>query len=111
MLHEILQAACARSAIGSRIDIWCRQIETHWIEVAITDSSQIPAALIQAINQGHRWDNLEPSPIHDPASRNLMICHLLAEQMGVDFNLFPLEDQRLMSRIVLPIANSHGRNE
>lgn len=36
-----------------------------------------------------------------------MICKMLADQMAAEFHLFALEDQRIMSRIALPIAMAH----
>jgi GAF domain-containing protein/signal transduction histidine kinase len=108
MLYEILLGACERSVVSTRVDIWCRQMDPSWIEIAITDSSQLSAALIESINHGHRWDNLQPSPMDDTAGRHLMICKMLALQMGAEFSIFALEDQRIMSRIVLPIANATG---
>jgi GAF domain-containing protein/signal transduction histidine kinase len=108
MLYEILLGACERSTVSSRVDIWCRQMDPSWIEIAITDSSQLSEALIESINHGHRWDNLQPSPMDDTAGRHLMICKMLALQMGAEFSIFALEDQRIMSRIVLPIANGGG---
>ncbi|MBE9030543.1 GAF domain-containing protein [filamentous cyanobacterium LEGE 11480] len=106
ILYEILCGACQRSAISSRVDIWCRQVDSSWIEVAITDSSDLDNQLIEAINHGHSWDNLNPSPMDQREGRHLMICKMLAQSMGADFSIFPLEDQRIMSRIILPIADS-----
>jgi GAF domain-containing protein len=108
MLYEILLSACERSALSSRVDIWCRQMDPNWIEIAITDNSQLSEALIESINHGHRWDNLQPSPMDDAAGRQLMICKMLAQQMGAEFCLFALEDQRIMSRIVLPMVKDRS---
>jgi GAF domain-containing protein/signal transduction histidine kinase len=108
MLYEILLSACERSALSSRVDIWCRQMDANWIEIAITDSSQLGEALIESINHGHRWDNLQPSPMDDAAGRQLMICKMLAQQMGAEFSIFALEDQRIMSRIVLPMVKDRS---
>jgi hypothetical protein len=109
MLYEILLGACERSAVSSRVDIWCRQMDPSWIEIAITDSSELDASLIEAINHGHHWDNLQPSPMDDATGRHLMICKMLAQQMGAEFSIFALEDQRIMSRVVLPIASATSR--
>jgi GAF domain-containing protein len=108
MLYEILLSACSRSAISSRVDIWCRQMDPNWIEIAITDSSQLSESLIEAINHGHGWDNLQPSPMDDAEGRHLMICKMLAQQMGAEFSIFALEDQRIMSRIVLPLVKDRS---
>lgn len=66
MLYEILHSACSRSAMSSRVDIWCRQMDPNWIEIAITDSSNFSPKLIEAINQGHSWHELTPSALDDP---------------------------------------------
>ncbi|MBD2018955.1 GAF domain-containing protein, partial [Leptolyngbya sp. FACHB-36] len=41
VLYEVLLNASQRSAIGGRIDLWCRQIDNRWLELSITDSGTI----------------------------------------------------------------------
>jgi GAF domain-containing protein len=108
MLYEILLSACNRSPLSSRVDIWCRQMDAQWIEIAITDSSQLSPTLIEAVNHGHGWDNLQPNPMDDTDGRHLMICKMLAQQMGAEFSIFELEDHRIMSRIVLPMIKARS---
>ncbi len=104
IMYEILLSACTRSAVRSRVDIWCRQIEPSWMEVAVTDTSDLDPQLMEAVNYGHRWDDLNPLPMDDQEARHLIICKLLAQEMGAEFTIVRLEDQRIMSRLVLPLA-------
>jgi GAF domain-containing protein len=102
VLYEVLLSACRRSQTGSRVDIWCRQFDPNWVEIAITDTGEVSEYLLQALNGELAWDQLAPSPIDSGTGRHLQICKNLAQQMGADFTLMALEDNRVMSRLMLP---------
>ncbi len=107
LMYEILTSACARSPIGGRVDLWCRQYDQDWIEVAITDHGEADPLLLIALSESEtQLDPLAPSPISDPQHRPLAICQAMAQQMKVRFSLLALEDGRIMSRLLLPL---HGR--
>ncbi len=102
MLYEVLLSACERSQIGSRVDIWCRQFDPNWVEIAITDTGEVSEYLLQALNGELAWDQLAPSPIDSGTGLHLQICKTLAQQMGAEFTLIAMEDHRVMSRLMLP---------
>jgi GAF domain-containing protein len=104
VLYELLLLACQRSQIGGRIDIWCRPLDSCWMEVSITDDGTIEPRLIEDLETGRAVDLLAPSMIDKAPGLHLAICQSLMKQLGAEFNLYKLEDGRLMSRLVLPIG-------
>jgi GAF domain-containing protein len=104
VVYEVLLLACQRSQTGGRIDIWCRNIDEEWIEVAITDDGAIEPRLLEDLEAGRVVDLLAPSMLDKPPGLHLAICQSLMQQMGYPFNLYRLEDGRLMSRLVLAIG-------
>lgn len=104
VLYELLLIACQRANPGGRIDIWCRQIDTQWMEIAITDEGTIEPRLIEDLEAGRAVDLLAPSTLDKAPGLHLAICQSLMQQMGAEFNLFKLDDGRMMSRLVLPIG-------
>ncbi|HTL89959.1 MAG TPA: GAF domain-containing protein, partial [Leptolyngbya sp.] len=104
VLYELLLIACQRANPGERIDIWCRQIDAQWIEIAITDEGTIEPRLIEDLEAGRAIDLLAPSTLDKAPGLHLAICQSLMQQMGAEFNLFKLDDGRIMSRLVLPIG-------
>jgi signal transduction histidine kinase len=109
ILHELVASACLRSQPGSRIDIWCRQVDRNWLELSLTDDGKINPRLIEELQKGRSEDLLAASPLDDPPGLHFAICHALMQQMGGEFSLTRLEDNRILSRILLPIASSSGR--
>jgi GAF domain-containing protein len=107
VLYELLLIACERSQAGGRIDIWCRQIDNRWLELSITDNGQIEPQLIQELEAGRIVDPLAPSLLDQPPGLHLLICQSLMKQIGGEFNLYKLEDERILSRLVLPLANTN----
>ncbi|MFE4106591.1 sensor histidine kinase [Almyronema epifaneia] len=107
ILYELMAAACDRSAVGGRIDIWCRPHNRDWIEVAITDSGIIDDALIEELHSGRPEDLLAPSQLEDPPGLHFAICQALMQKMGGELNLFKLDDGRVLSRVILPIAHKN----
>ncbi|NDJ19621.1 GAF domain-containing protein [Myxacorys almedinensis] len=104
VLYELLLLACQRSHPGGRIDIWCRPLDARWIEVSITDDGTVEPRLIDDLERGRAVDLLAPSLIDKAPGLHLAICQSLMKQLGGEFNLYKLEDGRLMSRLVLPIG-------
>jgi len=106
ILYELLASACQRSPRGGRIDVWCRQLDRQWLELSITDDGSLPPTLIDELNLGRPDDLLSPSALDEPPGLHLAICHGLMQQMGGELSLSILDDKRILSRILLPIANN-----
>ncbi|MBD2256156.1 GAF domain-containing protein [Pseudanabaena sp. FACHB-2040] len=109
VLCELMGAACLRSQPGGRIDIWCRQVDRYWLELSITDDGEMTPRLIEELQKGRPDDPLAPSTLDEPPGLHFAICKTLMEQMGGEFNLSRLEDNRILSRVLLPIASPTGR--
>lgn len=110
VLHELLLTACKRSDVGGRIDLWCRQIDSHWLELSITDSGNVEPRLLTELETGRSLDLLAPSTLDQPPGQHLYICQSLMKQIGGELNLYKLEDSRILSRLVLPLAASDRGN-
>lgn len=106
VLYELLVAACHRTPTGGRIDIWCRPLDRTWVEISITDSGTLDIQLIEELHEGRPEDVLAPSTLDDPPGLHFTICQTLMQQMGGEFNLFKLDDDRLLSRVLVPIASN-----
>lgn len=104
VLYELLLTACERSANGSRIDLWCRQIDSRWLELLITDAGYIEPKLLEDL-ETHRSDWLTPSTLDAPPGLHLAICQSLMQAIGGEVSFYKLEDGRNTSRLVLPLAN------
>jgi GAF domain-containing protein/signal transduction histidine kinase len=109
VLCELMAAACLRSHPGGRIDIWCRQIDRNWLELSFTDDGEISPRLIEELDKGRPDDALAPSTLDEPPGLHFAICKTLMAQMGGEFSLSRLEDNRILSRVLLPIASPSGR--
>jgi signal transduction histidine kinase len=97
-------AACNRSPVGGRIDVWCRSVNADWFELSITDDGQLPPALLEELEQGQPQDLLAPSLLDVPPGLQLSICRSLIRQLGGDFTISSLDDGRTHSRFLLPRA-------
>jgi GAF domain-containing protein len=104
VLHEILISACHRSPSGGRLDIWCRQMDTRWLELSVTDGGAIEQRMVDELQIGRSGDLLAPSTLDQPPGRHLAICQSLMQTLGGEFNLYKLEDGRVLSRLIIPIA-------
>lgn len=104
IVHEILTAACLRSPIGGRLDIWCRQVDARWLEMSITDNGIVEAQLLDHLEMGRTGDLLAPSILDCPPGLHLAICQALIRRMGGEFSLDQLEDGRVLSRLIIPVA-------
>ena len=104
VLLEVLTAACQRSIAGGRLDIWCRQVDSQWLELSITDNGIIEPRLLEELELGRSSDLLVPSTLEHPPGLHLTICKSIMVRIGGEFSFHKLEDGRLFSRLLLPIA-------
>jgi GAF domain-containing protein len=104
VVHEILTSASLRSPIGGRLDIWCRPIDSSWLEMSITDNGVIDAQLVEQLALGRGSDLLEPSLLDHPPGLHFEIGQALMRRMGGDLSLEQLDDGRTMSRLIIPVA-------
>jgi len=104
IVHEILTGASLRSPMGGRLDIWCRPIDSNWLEMSITDNGIIDAQLVEQIELGRGGDLLATSLLDQPPGLHLEVCQALMRQMGGDFTLAQLDDGRTLSRLILSVA-------
>ncbi|MDX2243814.1 MAG: GAF domain-containing protein [Leptolyngbyaceae cyanobacterium bins.302] len=104
VLYELLLAACERSPNGGRIDLWCRQIDSRWFELLITDAGHIESSLLAELETG-RNDWLTPSILDHPPGLHLSVCQALMKAIGGEISFYKLEDGRNTTRLVLPLAN------
>ncbi|MGB7084888.1 MAG: GAF domain-containing protein [Phormidesmis sp.] len=107
VLYELVAEACSRSPVGDRIDIWCRPIDQHWLEISITDNGTVASPVLQELAQGRPSDLLSPSTLQDPKNSPLWICQSLMQRLGGEFTLSQMEDGRMLSRVILPLGGDH----
>lgn len=101
VLYELIVESCSRSPVGDRIDVWCRPIDAHWLEVAITDIGSVDPQILTELAQNHAIDLLSPATLHQPQNSHLWVCRALMQQLGGEFTLSLMEDGRTLSRVVL----------
>ncbi|PSN18035.1 histidine kinase [filamentous cyanobacterium CCP5] len=109
VLYELMIAACRRSPTGGRIDIWCRPVDRNWLELSITDDGVLEPYLLAELQKGRPDDWLAPSDLDKPPGLHYAICQMLMNQMQSKLTLERLEDNRSLSRILLPIASNARR--
>lgn len=109
VIYEILMAACQRSPVGGRIDLWCRILNLDWMELSITDSGLCDPTLLEELKVGSSTDVLAPSVLDEPPGLHLAICKSLLDQLGGDMSFSRLEDGRIHSRLLLPLAHPGGQ--
>jgi GAF domain-containing protein len=105
ILYELLLNACQRCDTGGRIDIWCRQVDSRWLELSITDNGHVEPRLLNELESG-RTDWLAASILDHPPGLHLAICQSLIKQIGGSFNFYKVEDGRLVSSLVLPLEGN-----
>jgi GAF domain-containing protein len=114
ILYEVTLRACLRSPQGGRIDLWCRQFDPYWVEVAITDGGAMAEALMEELNQGGELPaSLKPQGLdlggEQDSHWNLLICKTILKLMGGDLSITKLDDGRLVSRLMFPSAETGPR--
>ncbi|MFN7716928.1 MAG: GAF domain-containing protein [Pseudanabaenaceae cyanobacterium] len=105
IINEVLLFACGRSEVGGRVDLWCRQIDDKLLELSITDYGQVDGSLLAALHEGRSPDQLMPSILDQPPGLHLMICQGLMHEVGGELSLYQLEDNRILSRLILPLSS------
>ncbi|OCQ90227.1 ATP-binding protein [Nostoc sp. MBR 210] len=105
VLYELLLVACNRSQSGGRIDIWCRRLEEKLLEISITDHGMIEPPLLAALQNQIPKDILASSYLNQPPALHLLICQQLTQQLGGTLDFYQLPDHRVVSRLVLPLAD------
>ncbi len=103
ILHEILILACARSPVGGRLDIWCRQKDANFLDLSVTDQGKVEPQFVEALQAGRSTDLLLPSLLDQPPGLHLAICQALMRRIGGEFNLSTMEDDRSLSTLVIPL--------
>lgn len=104
IVHELLLFACGRSAVGGRIDLWCRSIDERSLELSITDYGEIDITLLDELHEGRAIDLLAPSALDRPPGLHLSICQSLMQEAGGELAIYQLEDSRILSRLILPLV-------
>lgn len=121
VLYEVFVAACCRAPEGGRIDIWYRIIPLgdspssanlnqfplcdRLLELSITDNGVIDSQLLAELKH-HPDDELMPSTLDRPPGLHLWICQSLIQQIGGQLKLYQIEDGRVLSRLLIPIAKA-----
>jgi hypothetical protein len=75
------------------------------MELSITDSGMVETLMLEELHEGRSTDLLAPSALDTPPGLHMNICQSLMQQIGGEFNLYRLEDGRILSRLLLAIAN------
>ncbi|MFS0515463.1 GAF domain-containing protein [Nostoc sp. UIC 10607] len=122
VIHELLVTACNRSPIGGRIDIWCRRLDASKpsdtkhsftsggsehqtsLELSITYNGAIEPQLLTELHDNTPKDVLAPSNLDQPPGLHLLICQNLMQELGGELNFYQLPDNRVVSRLLLPLV-------
>ena len=107
ILHELLLGACHRSPSGGRIDIWCRRLDERFLEVSITDNGIIDAQVLQELHPDTPKDLLAFSNLNQPPGLHLLICQNLMQKLGGELQIYQLPDNRVVSRLLLPLTRGN----
>lgn len=103
VLHEVLAEACRRAPKQSGLDIWCRVVEDDWLELSITDQGRLEPQLIEELHQGRPMDWLATSMLDKPPGLHFAICQAMIKRLGGEFNVYALDDGRILSQMTLRI--------
>jgi GAF domain-containing protein len=126
VIHELLVNACNRSPGGGRIDIWCRRVtepkptdakrnlasaktgDAHQtsLELSITHNGAIEPLLLTELHENKPKDVLASSSLDQPPGLHLLICQNLMQELGGQLNFYQLPDNRVVSRLLLPLAGN-----
>lgn len=106
ILGELLAMACRRSGVGDKIEIRSQLLGEDLLELSVIDSGACDRQLIAAFNGGCESDILAVSSSHRSIVQNLLICQRAVRLMGGNFYLEMLENNLIVARLVLPLANS-----
>jgi GAF domain-containing protein len=110
---ELLMVACGRTENSGRIQIAYRPLPPEattrsfpLLELSIVDWGKIEPRAIEAYQQSRSIDVLAPSYIDRAPGLHLVIYQQLLQKMGGDFNFYRLDDGRIVSQIIVPLAPS-----
>jgi GAF domain-containing protein len=106
VFHEVLILACARSPVGGRLDIWCRQKDANFLDISVTDQGTLEPEIADLLQAGRSPDLLLPSPLDQPPGLHLTICQAFMQRIGGDLSLYTMEDDRVLSSLLIPITSS-----
>lgn len=124
VIHELLVTACNRSQTGGRIDIWCRRLDASknadakrdsarvgadhqaLLELSITYNGAIEPQLVTELHQNLPKDVLASSNLDQPPALHLLICQNLMQELGGELNFYQLPDNRVVSRLLLPLVGN-----
>ncbi|MEH2371558.1 GAF domain-containing protein [Nostoc sp.] len=124
VIHELLVTACNRSQTGGRIDIWCRRFDRSKnvdakhssarvgtdhqtsLELSITYNGAIEPQLLTELHNNTPKDVLAPSNLDQPPGLHLLICQNLMQELGGELNFYQLPDNRVVSRLLLPLVGN-----
>jgi GAF domain-containing protein len=104
VIYELLIAACERSPIGDKIDIWCRPLDESNLEILMTDNGSMEPELLAILNLEASKSSLSLDNIQHKQITHLLICQHIINQLGGQLQIYKLDDNRLVSRLVLPLS-------
>ncbi|MBD2293954.1 GAF domain-containing protein [Anabaena sphaerica FACHB-251] len=104
VIYELLLSACTRSPIGDRVDIWCQRLDETLLEVSITDNGTIDPQLLALLNENTWKDVLTSTHLNQPPGLHFLICQNLIKQLGGQLQIYQVPDNRVVSRLILPLA-------
>jgi K+-sensing histidine kinase KdpD len=112
VIHELLVSACNRSPNGDRIDIWCRRLDERSLELSIMDNGTIEPHLLVELDVNTRKNVFaSSSSLIKPPGLHLLICQKLMQQLGGELQIYQVpDDNRVISRLVLPLATGSPEN-
>lgn len=111
VVYELLLNACQRSPIGDRVDIWCQRLDERLLEVSITDHGTIDPDLLALLNENTLNDVLDFTHLNQPPGLHLLICQNVIKQLGGELQIYQVPDNRVVSRLILPLAPHHSEGK
>lgn len=106
VLYELLLCACFRSQPQGLLELRCKILEQEWLELSITDNGAIDPQIVAELKMGFVPDLLAPSTLVTPPGRHLIICQRVIGQMGGRFSMDLVDEGRVVTRVILPLASS-----
>jgi signal transduction histidine kinase len=109
VIHELLVSACHRSPNGNKIDIWCRRLDEGFLELSIMDNGTIEPHLLVELDINTKKNVFSSSSsLSKPPGLHLLICQKLMRQLGGVLQIYKVpDDNRVISRLVLPLATGN----
>ncbi|NRB06836.1 MAG: GAF domain-containing protein [Richelia sp.] len=105
ILYQVLLAACKRSTVGARIDIWCRRLDEGTLEISITDTGKIDPQILLDLDCNTPKNFNYGEYISQSAKLNLLVCQQLVQKIGGELQIYQLSDGRIVSRVLLPLSH------